>query len=227
MRISVIIPAWNEAANIGTSVRSAWQAGAKEVIVADGGSSDDTAEICRSLPCRLIMAPRGRAAQQNGGAAEASGDVLLFLHADNRLAAADITGQIAAALRNPCRLHGAMRQRIDAGGLTYRLLERGNAQRVRWLGLPYGDQAIFIRREAFFAAGAFPSEPLLEDLLLMRRLRRLAWPALIEGPVVVSPRRWQRRGPITQTLSNWRLLARHACGASPAELAREYRRHDE
>lgn len=222
----MIIPAWNESSNIRNCVESAWHAGAAEVIVADGGSEDDTAEICRSLSCRLIAAPRGRAVQQNAGAAVASGDVLLFLHADNRLASDDIGRQVERTLRNSRRVHGAMRQRIDAPGLSYRMLERGNAERVRWLGLPYGDQAIFVRREAFVAAGGFPNEPLLEDLLLMQKLRREAWPALIDGPVVVSSRRWQRRGVVTQTLHNWRILARHAWGVAPSELAREYRRHD-
>ena len=160
--------------------------------------------------------------------------MLLFLHADNRLgwddswddSGDDIARQIESALASSRRQHGALRQRIDAPGLAYRWLERGNAERVRWLGLPYGDQAIFVRREVFFEQGGFPSEPLLEDLLLMQRLRRVGWPVLVDGPVIVSPRRWQRHGVIGQTLRNWWLVARHACGASPAELARHYHRHD-
>ncbi len=226
MRISVIIPTWNEAANIAAAVDSAWQAGAAETIVAEGGSSDGTDAICRGLKCRVVAAVRGRASQLNAGALEATGDVLLFLHGDNRLGGDDIAGQIESALASPRRQHGALRQRIDAPGMAYRCLERGNAERVRWLGLPYGDQAVFVRREVFFEHGGFPAEPLLEDLLLMRRLRRFAWPALVDGPVIVSPRRWQQHGVIRQTLRNWSILARHACGARPAELARHYRRHD-
>jgi len=223
----VIIPTWNEAANVAAAIDSAWRAGAAEVIVADGGSDDGTADIARGLRCTILSAPRGRAVQQNAGAGAATGDVLLFLHADNRLGADDIAAQIEAALTDSRRCHGAMRQRIDAGGLAYRWLEKGNAARTSWLGLPYGDQALFIRRQKFLELGGFPGEPLMEDLLLMRRLRKVAWPALIAGPVVVSPRRWQRHGVIGQTLRNWWLLARLACGSRPADLARHYRRHDE
>jgi hypothetical protein len=153
--------------------------------------------------------------------------VLLFLHADNHLASPDIAAQISNCLSDHRRLHGALRQRIQSPEFAYRLLEWGNAARVRWLGLPYGDQAIFVRRGTFLALGGFPDEPLLEDLRLMQRLRRTAWPALVPGPVAVSPRRWQRHGVIGQTARNWWLLARHACGATPADLAGDYRRHDQ
>jgi rSAM/selenodomain-associated transferase 2 len=227
VRLSVIIPTLNEAANVTAAIESAWRAGAAEVVVADGGSSDETAQVIRGQRCEFLVAPRGRAAQQNAGARAATGDVLLFLHADNRLGAVDIARQVELALIDPRRLHGALCQQIDAPAMVYRWLERGNAARVRWLGLPYGDQAIFVRRGVFFEQGGFPCEPLLEDLLLMQRLRRQAWPALLAGPVVVSPRRWQRHGVIGQTMRNWWLLVRHACGAKPADLAGQYRRHDQ
>lgn len=226
VRLSVIIPTLNEAVNVAAAIESAWRAGAAEVIVADGGSSDETAQVISGQRCEFLVAPRGRATQQNAGARAVTGDVLLFLHADNRLGTDDIARQIELAFANPRVLHGALCQRIDASATVYRWLERGNAARVKWLGLPYGDQAIFVRRDAFFELGGFPCEPLMEDLLLMQRLRRQAWPALIAGPVIVSPRRWQRHGVIGQTMWNWWLLLRHACGANPADLAREYRRHD-
>lgn len=225
MRLSVVIPALNEAANLQRAVASAWQGGGDEVLVVDGGSEDGTAALAATLECTLLAAPRGRSAQQNMGARAATGDVLLFLHADNWLASGDIKEQIASALADPRRLHGALRQQIDARGLAYRLLERGNAARVRLLGLPYGDQAIYVRRKTFWELGGFPEVPLLEDLLLMQRLRRLAWPALVSGPVGVSPRRWQRQGVIRQTLRNWSLVSRHWLGASPESLAGEYPRH--
>jgi rSAM/selenodomain-associated transferase 2 len=223
VRLSIVIPTWNEAGNVARAVETAWRGGADEVLVVDGGSDDGTPEVAASLRCTLLAAPRGRASQQNAGAAVARGDVLLFLHADNWLAANDIKQQIAGALADPRRVHGAFRQQIDAPGLTYRWLEAGNAARARWLRLPYGDQAIFIRREAFEQAGGFPSVPLLEDLILMQRLRRTACPVLLPGPVGVSARRWQRRGVVRQTLRNWWLVARHSLGASPQSLAREYR----
>jgi hypothetical protein len=111
--------------------------------------------------------------------------------------------------------------------MLYRCLDRGNAARVRWRGSAYGDQAIWMRRQLFFDLGGFPDVPLLEDLLLMRRFRRRAWPVLLPGPLHVSARRWQRHGVMRQTLRNWSILAAHACGASPQRLAHWYRRHDQ
>ncbi|HZN36228.1 MAG TPA: TIGR04283 family arsenosugar biosynthesis glycosyltransferase [Pirellulaceae bacterium] len=224
LRLSVVIPALNEAPLVGRAVSSAWEAGADEVLVADGGSSDGTPRAA-ACSAQVIAAPRGRAAQQNAAARLASGDVLLFLHADNWLAP-DAGRQIRAALAAGPATHGALWQRIEAAGWCYRWLERGNAARVRWCGVPYGDQAIFIRRAVFEAAGGWPEAPLLEDVILMRRLRRASWPLLLPGPVFVSPRRWQRHGVIRQTLRNWRLLAAFALGASPERLAAQYRRHD-
>jgi rSAM/selenodomain-associated transferase 2 len=225
VRLSVIIPALNEAAVIARAIASGWQAGATEVIVADGGSDDETRQIAATARAIVISAPRGRGSQQNTAAKAATGDVLLFLHADNWLES-HIAQQIERAFARSQRLHGALRQRIDAAGLAYRLLARGNAERVRWLGLPYGDQAIFVRREAFFAVGGFPEVPLMEDVLLMQRLRWRSWPLLLPGPVHVSPRRWQQHGVVGQTLRNWLLLAAFAVGVTAERLARHYRRHD-
>jgi hypothetical protein len=119
-----------------------------------------------------------------------------------------------------------MQQRIDAPGLAFRLLERGNAARVRWLGLPYGDQGIFVRRNVFERLDGFPAVPFLEDLILMQRLRVRAWPALIAGPVHVSPRRWQSQGIVRQTLRNWWIVVRHSWGAPPEQLAAFYQAHN-
>ena len=226
MRFSVIIPALNEAASIARAARSAWDAGAAEVIVADGGSSDATASIAAAMSCQVIAAPRGRARQQNAGAGVATGDVLLFLHADGALAP-EIGRQTAVAFANSRTVSCAFRQRIEAPGLAYRWLERGNAERVRWLGIAYGDQAICVRRSLFEELGGFPDVPLLEDLILMQLLRRRARPLLLDGPVYVSPRRWQRHGIAVQTLKNWGILARYVCGIPPDRLASLYRRHDE
>jgi rSAM/selenodomain-associated transferase 2 len=224
VRLSVIIPAWNEAAGIERAIQSAWLAGADEVIVADGGSTDDTAELAKRARARVHVTPTGRAAQQNAAAQVASGDVLLFLHADNSLAAGT-RAQIELALASEGVVHGALRQRIDAAGLKYRWLERGNALRVRFFGLPYGDQAIFLRATVFRQLGGFPNVPLMEDLILMQKVRRFAWPALLPGPVYVSPRRWQRHGVVRQTLRNWLLVTAHTCGLSPARLAKFYPKH--
>ncbi len=225
IRLSVIIPALNESAWIARAVDSAWNAGADEVIVVDGDSQDQTSEIAKQRGALVLQSPRGRSFQQNHGAHQATGDVLLFLHADSWLAES-VGDQLRKCLTNETTLGGAFQQQIDARGTLYRLLERGNAARVRWRGIPYGDQAIFMRRNVFEQLGGFPSVKLMEDLILMRKFRKLSRPALLPGPVFVHPRRWQQRGVVRQTLSNWSLLSAHAMGVAPDKLARYYPLHN-
>ncbi|MEX2120095.1 MAG: TIGR04283 family arsenosugar biosynthesis glycosyltransferase [Pirellulales bacterium] len=221
MRVSIIIPALNEEPNIRQAAERAWQTGAGEVIVVDGGSHDATAEAAREAGCRVLAGRRGRGAQQNLGARAAAGDVLLFLHADCWLAPHGLA-QIARALDDRRQAAGAFEQRIEADGLLFRLLERGNAWRVRRRGLAYGDQGIFVRRELFDQLNGFPEVALMEDLLFMKRLRRVVWPLLLAGPLHVSARRWQRHGVIRQTLRNSLLLAAARLGVPPDRLARYY-----
>jgi GT2 family glycosyltransferase len=169
------------------------------------------------------VSSRGRAVQQNAGARAATGDLLLFLHADCWLEKEAIAQVRHAANRGKTKLCGAFQQQIEAGPFIYRLLERGNAERVRWFGLPYGDQAIFVTHDLLDKVGGFPEEPFLEEVLLMQRLRRLSWPLLLPGPVYVSPRRWEQRGVLRQTLRNWAILTAFSLGASPHKLAKWYR----
>lgn len=152
--------------------------------------------------------------------------MLLFLHADNWLAP-DAVEQIRRALTDEDAAGGAFRQRIEAEGAAYRLLERGNAWRARRRGLPYGDQGIFVRRDLFFQLGGFPEVDLMEDLLFMKRFRRVARPLLLEGPLYVDPRRWARCGVVRQTGRNWLLLLAARLGVSPNRLARFYPPHIE
>ena len=205
------------------AIERAWDAGACEVIVADGQSSDATCEVARSHRCRLVEAPRGRARQQNAGARIAGGDVLLFLHADTWLPCGAIA-QMRSTLVDSNVVFGAFEQRIDAASWHYRLLERGNNLRARRFRRPYGDQGIFVRSEVFHAAGGFPDVPFLEDLLLIRRLARRWRPVILPGPIFVSARQWERNGVVRQTARNWLLLAAHRLGASPDRLARFYSR---
>lgn len=224
MQISIVIPALNEAANIAATVNSAWATNPAEVIVVDGGSGDRTAELARAAGAAVVESPPGRARQQNAGAERAVGDALIFLHADCRLAG-DALRQVARALADPQVECGAFCQQIEAEGRRFRWLERGNAWRVRRRGLAYGDQGIFVRRTVFESLGGFPEVRLMEDLILMRLLRRRSRPVLLPGPIFVSPRRWQKHGVIRQTARNWLLLSAFRLGVHPDRLAAFYSPH--
>jgi rSAM/selenodomain-associated transferase 2 len=221
MTISIITPALDEAALITQAVARAWETGPHEVLVADGGSADGTADAARAAGAVVVVSQRGRASQQNAAARRATGDVLLFLHADTWLAA-DGMRQIEQALADSKVECGAFRQRIDAKGRLYRWLERGNGWRATHRGLPYGDQGIFVRREVFQEVGGFPELQLMEDVFLMKRLRRRSRPVLLPGPLHVSARRWQRYGVVRQTARNWLLLSAAKLGVHPDRLARYY-----
>ncbi len=225
LTISIVIPALNEAAGIAEAIDRAWETGPDEVIVVDGHSGDETFRVAQARRCRAMLGPRGRASQQNVGAAEAKGDVLLFLHADNWLDPGGVE-QIRAALADPVVPAGAFRQRIDAPGGFYRALERGNAFRAARLGRPFGDQGIFVRRALFQQLGGFPELALMEDVFLMKQLRQHGRPVLLKGPIHVSARRWRKNGVVRQTLKNWTLLGAARLGISPNILARWYRPHE-
>ena len=225
MAVSVIVPVVNEERHVASAVVSAWAGGVDEVIVVDGGSHDRTCQRAMEAGAQVLVSPPGRAVQQNHGAGEATGDVVLFLHADCLLPA-DAAAKAEQALGDSRVVGGAFRQRIDADGWLYRLLEHGNAWRARWRQVPYGDQGLFVRRECFEAVGGFPVVPLMDDVMLSRALRRLGRLEFLEGPLVVNARRWKKQGVVRQTLRNWFLLAAWRCGVSLERLAGFYRRHD-
>ena len=223
--ISIIIPAINEAHVIGDAVRRAWQAGADEVVVADGGSVDQTTRLATDEGALVADSALGRGQQLNAGAGMASGDVLLFLHADNWLVAGGCQ-QIRDAMVSGNVQFGAFEQRIENPRLIYRWIETGNRWRVTWRGLIYGDQGLFIRRELFKSLKGFPEIPIMEDLAFSRILKRQGRAVLLPGPTHVSARRWQHQGPVRQTLRNWYLSTAFLLGASPESLSQKYRRHD-
>jgi len=220
MLISVIIPTLNEDANIASLIEQTRRLGDCEIIVVDGGSTDDT--LARATGAdRVLVSSQGRAKQQNQGADASRGDVLLFLHADCRLPPTFLDS-IRAALADERVIGGCFHQQIDSPGRRYRWIESGNAWRVRLFKLAYGDQAIFVRRTVFEQVGRFPELRLMEDVFLMKRLSRAGRFVLLSDRLAVSPRRWQRHGVIRQTLRNWMLLALALCGISPDRLARFY-----
>lgn len=216
MTIGVVIPALNEAAIIGEAVGRL--AGVR-VVVADGGSDDATAALARDAGALVIAERGGRGARMNAGAAALpDAEFLVFLHADTVLPEqwqACVTG-IGAAV-------GAFRLAIENATPAQRFVAWAANQRSRWLGLPYGDQALFLRRSTFEALGGFRALPIMEDFDLVRRARRLG-PIVIAGAAVVtSARRWRRRGTLRTTAINQLMLAGWALGVPPEQLARIYR----
>lgn len=228
MKLSVIVPALNESENIVQAVSSALTAGAEEVIVVDGGSQDDTVERATAAGANCLVTQPGRAQQLHYGASHAQGEMLVFLHADNWFGQDALAPLLDddSANRGDLLNCGGFQQQIESPRSIYRWFEWGNRLRIRCLGVAYGDQGIFVRREIYQAIGGFPQVPLMEDVLLMRQLRRRRYKvALLPGPLHVSARRWQANGPIRQTLRNWVLITAFRCGVSPERLARFYRRH--
>ena len=224
LTISVIIPAIDEAAVIQAAVHSAQQSGANEVLVVDGGSRDDTVDLAQQAKARVVTSEPGRARQQNAGATQATGDVLLFLHADCGLPENGLQ-QVQQQLQEvPGSPGGYFHQHIDDPATIYRWIETGNLLRARVLGWAYGDQAIFVRSEVFRALNGFPDLPLMEDLYLMKRLKREGPLIDVNAPLTVSARRWKKRGTIRQTLRNWAMLTAVHLGVSPRALVRYYPR---
>ncbi|MBM80696.1 MAG: glycosyltransferase [Planctomycetaceae bacterium] len=224
MKISVIIPVRNEEANIRQAIERAISMRPHEVIVVDGESADATLENARDAECVVLQSAAGRAKQQNTGAKQATGDVLLFLHADCWFDCEAIT-QITELLDDERIAGGAFVHRIDAPGFLFRLIERGDSLRVRLLRSAYGDQGIFVRRDVFHSLGGFPDVRLMEDVLFIRRLRKQSRIALLPGPLHTSARRWQKHGVIRQTLRNWFILTAEKLGVSPDKLAAYYEPH--
>ena len=226
VKISIVIPVVNEIDVIAQSVERAWSAGADEVIVVDGGSTDGTLAELATLDCNSVQSKAGRALQMNNGVKYSTGEVLVFLHADNWLEV-DSCAQIRKALKDSGFEFGAFRQRINDDSLLYRWVEFGNELRVKYQGLIYGDQAFFITRKWFDLVEGFPQIDLMEDFQISRTLRKLGRPLLLDGPTFVSPRRWLKVGVVRQTIRNWMMCCAYRLGVSPDRLSQYYRRHDQ
>jgi rSAM/selenodomain-associated transferase 2 len=221
--LSVIVPMLDEAESIRDALLplSALRRRGVEVIVVDGGSQDGTPELAAPLADRVLVAACGRASQMNAGAAKAHGDAFLFLHADTRLPP-DADHLVVERLARSGRAWG--RFDVTIAGRHPLLVVVGNMMnlRSRLTGITTGDQAMFMTRAAFDHAGGFPNIPLMEDVALSSRLKRLGRPLCLRERVVTSGRRWEQHGVMRTILLMWRLRLAYFFGARPAVLARWY-----
>jgi rSAM/selenodomain-associated transferase 2 len=222
-RLSLIMPVLDEGEGIAAALDAlaGLRALGAEVIVVDGGSRDATVQQARIRADHVIPASRGRAVQMNAGAAKAAGDVFLFLHADTRLPSG-AERLILDGMARRKRDWGRFDVRIEGRHPMLKLIALMMNLRSRVTGIATGDQAIFVTREAFRAAGGFPEIPLMEDIALTRTLKRTGRPLCIGQRAVTSGRRWERHGVFRTILLMWRLRIAYYLGADPAQLARQY-----
>ena len=221
MRLSIIIPVLNEERTIAATLADLDRVEAAEVIVVDGGSTDRTAESVRATSARLVVSPRGRAAQMNAGARQAAGDVLLFLHADTKLPAG-ASRDIRKCMADPRRVGGRFDIRLDSTRPLLRLVGRMISLRSRLTRVATGDQAIFVRRAVFERLGGFPEIPLMEDVAFSRALKKAGRIACLRARVTSSARRWEQHGAVRTILLMWVLKLLYLAGVPPTRLKRLY-----
>lgn len=221
--ISIIIPTWNEAEGIVTTLLSLQNLRdqSAEIIVADGGSRDATVVLAQDLADLVIREGQGRAQQMNAGALRANGAILLFLHADTQLPD-DACQLIMVGLVKSGRGWGRFDVRLSGKHPLLRMVERMMNWRSRLSGIATGDQAIFVRRDWFTKLGGFPELPLMEDIALSRALKKMGRPLCLHERVTTSSRRWERDGILRTILLMWRLRLAYALGADPRQLAAKY-----
>lgn len=221
--LSIVIPAFNEAAGIEATLQALQPLRARgvELVLADGGSGDTTAAVARPWVDAVLDAPRGRALQMNAGAARARADALLFLHADTRLPPLGDGLVLQALAGDAC--WGRFDVRIEGRAWMLRVVAALMNLRSRLSGIATGDQAIFVTRQAFEQVGGFPAQPLMEDIEISRRLKRLGRPACLSARVCTSGRRWEQRGVWRTIVLMWRLRWRYWRGEPAARLAQAYR----
>ena len=221
-KISIIIPVLNEASTINKTLASIENASNIEIILVDGGSEDETVAIAKSSAIKVLFSSPGRAMQMNNGAAAATGDILLFLHADTRLPN-NFDTSVRQSLQIQNTIAGAFELNIDSDMPSLRIIEKMVNWRSRYLQMPYGDQAIFLKATVFHQIGGFPDMPIMEDFELVRRLQPLGKIEIVPAPVLTSGRRWEKLGVLKTTLINQMIILGYFLGIPPAQLARWYR----
>jgi rSAM/selenodomain-associated transferase 2 len=221
MNISVIVPVLNEEKTIATTLEALVTLAPYEIIIVDGGSADRTRELAGQFQVKVISSDRGRGRQMNRGASEASGDVLLFLHADTRLPASALN-DIKAALGEPRYLGGRFDVELAGAHWLLPLVGRLISYRSRISKVATGDQALFVRRQVFERIRGFPDMPLLEDVAFCRTLKRLGEVACLRSRVVTSARRWEVDGVWRTIFRMWIIKLLYLVGVSPARLKQFY-----
>ena len=219
--ISVIIPILNEARILEKTLSQLQsELGAHELIVVDGGSIDGSVHIAEKYG-KVIASEPGRAKQLNAGAAAATGNILIFLHADIWLETGALAS-VATALSLGYS-GGGFQQKIDGGHFLYRAIEIAGNMRGKYLKLFYGDSGIFLRRADFEKIGGFPEIPILEEMEFSKKLRRLGKTTLVTPHIHISARRWETKGIVRTTLKNWLITLLYFLKFSPVQLAKLYR----
>jgi hypothetical protein len=221
-RISVIVPALNEAAQLPTTLFHIFLAPGDELIVVDGGSRDHTVAVARRFTAAVLTSPAGRARQMNWGAKHAQGDIFLFLHADTILPPQGLEA-VRQVMQQAHVVGGAFRLAFTPSPRALRVIAWGTNLRSRYGHLPYGDQALFVRRSLFNQLGGYVDVPFLEDVKLVRALRRHGRLVLLPDCIHTSARRWLQDGVLYTTLRNNIVMALYFCGISPTRLKRWYR----
>ena len=219
--VSVIVPTLDEEGTLAATLEAARQPGVHEIIVVDGGSTDATRAVAEHLADAVLDAPRGRATQMNAGVTRASGDILLFLHADTLLPA-NFAEVVSTACAPPDVIGGRFDVQLEPTSPLLNLVATLINLRSRLSRIATGDQAIFIRRDVFACLGGYAALPLMEDVDLSRRMKRAGQIACLRARVVTSSRRWQRDGVIRTILRMWMLRLLFFCGVSAETLVRFY-----
>ncbi len=224
MKLSIIIPMLDEAASLPTLLADLLPLVRRgcEVILVDGGSTDGSAALARAAGFTVLEAPRGRASQMNAGARQATGEVLLFLHADTRLPPGALH-RVEHAMSQPHSQWGRFDVRIEGRSPWFPVIAALMNLRSRLSGIATGDQAIFVRRETFWQVGGYPDQALMEDIALSRALKQRTRPVCLRERVITSGRRWETHGVFRTVVLMWWLRLRYFFGANPEVLARAYR----
>jgi len=221
MKVSVILPVLNEEKTIASTLDALKQLAPYEIIVVDGGSNDGTRDICARSGVKILSSMRGRARQMNLGARDASGDVLLFLHADTRLPASALS-DISESLSDTCYVGGRFDIELDGKHWMLKVIGRLISYRSRISKVGTGDQAIFVRREMFERIGGYPEVPFMEDIAFCRTLKSLGKIACLRSCVITSARRWEIDGVWRTILRMWILKLLYLAGVPPSRLERFY-----